>query len=146
MAGKRKAIAFTVNTRGCHICTSHAPGTHGYPCLWKNGRNQNMHRVLYEEANGPLGELVARHNCDDTMCINLAHIVPGTSADNTADITARGRHNPASGERSGTGKLTAEQAAAVRAAQGPQSAVAAQFGIVQSNVSRIKAGHRWGSL
>lgn len=145
MAGKRKTITFTVNDRGCHICTSHAPGTHGYPCLWKDGRNQNMHRVLYEEANGPLGDLVARHICDETLCVNLAHIEPGTYADNTADITERGRHNPPCGERSGTAKLTQHQVAAIRAATGSQRNIAEAYGVNQSSVSRIRRGQRWAS-
>lgn len=71
MAGKRKKVEFVVTDAGCHECTSHAVGTSGYPCVWKNRRNQNLHRVLYEEKFGPLGDLVARHTCDNRKCIKL---------------------------------------------------------------------------
>lgn len=144
MPGKRKPVAYYVDEDGCHMCTSHAVGTHGYPCVWKDGRNQNLHRVLYEERYGPFPPtLVARHRCDKRQCINLDHIEPGTPADNTADITARDRHNPPRGERSGTAKLTVAIVEAIRAAQGPQSEIAAQFGVTQPTVSRIRRGERW---
>lgn len=86
MAGKRKTITFTVDKNGCHICTSHASGTSGYPSLWKDGRNQNMHRVLYEEKHGSLPEnVLVRHTCDVPACINDEHLVSGTVKDNAVD-------------------------------------------------------------
>lgn len=142
MAGKRKKITFIINDKGCHICTSHHIGTHGYPCVFHDGRNQNLHRVLYEEKFGPLGNLLARHKCDDARCINLDHIETGTAAQNTADATERGRHNPPHGVRSGTAKLSEGQVDAIRAESGTHQEIANRYNVNQSTITRIKSGQR----
>lgn len=142
MAGKRKDVKYVVTDSGCHECTSHHIGTGGYPCIYKDGRNQNLHRVLYEEAHGPLGDLVARHSCDNRKCINLEHTVPGTPAQNTEDMVARDRLNPPYGERSGTCKLPKEAVALIKEATGTHSEIALKFSVNQSTVTRIKSGKR----
>jgi hypothetical protein len=147
MAGKRKTVTWEVDENGCHICTSHSPGAHGYPQLWKDGTNQNAHRVLYEEAFGELDDnIVVRHTCDVRMCINLAHLIPGTRADNTQDITDRKRHNPPVGERAGNTNLKQSDVEAIIAANDNQKIIAAKYGISQSQVSRIKSGKRWSHI
>jgi HNH endonuclease len=144
VVGHRKAITFIRAENGCHICTSHRIGTDGYPNLWKNGRPQHMHRVLYEEKYGDLpSEIHVRHTCDNCRCINLKHMVTGTAQDNTDDKVKRGRLNPPRGERSGNLKLTEKIVQRIRNAEGSQSAIAEKFGINQSQVSRIKSGERW---
>ena len=144
MAGKRKKVAWEVDERGCYICTSHARGTHGYPCVHKDGRNQNLHRVLYEEAHGsiPAG-LVVRHRCDEPRCINLEHLVLGTPKQNGEDKANRGRAYRPHGELSGTAKLTWEQVRAIKAAVGTQAEIGRIYGVTQSEVSRIKNNKRW---
>ena len=144
MPGKRKLVSFIVDDNGCHICTSHHIGRSGYPCVEKDGRNQNLHRVLYEEAFGPLEPgLVARHKCDVRACINLEHIIPGTRADNSADMVERNRTNPPVGTRSGSSKLTIEEVQEIRSSSSAQSAIASKYKINQSTVSRIQTGKRW---
>lgn len=105
-----------------------------------------MHRVLYEEKHGPLGDLVGRHECDNRMCINLDHIIPGTPAENAADRNQRGRNNPPVGERAGNTSLTTSDIASIRASSEPQSKIAAKHGISQSQVSRIKNFKRWNAI
>lgn len=145
MPGHRKAITWRVDERGCHVCTSHTPGSQGYPVLWKDGRPQNMHRVLYMEAHGVIlpWEIHIRHTCDNTMCINLKHMVKGTAQDNTDDKVERGRLNPPIGERSGNLKLTEALVQLIREHTGTQSSIAEKFGITQPLVCRIKSGKRW---
>lgn len=144
MLGKRKAITFTIDEKGCHICTSHHINKDGYPCVWKDGRNQNLHRVLYEERHGtlPVGVLV-RHTCDTPACINDEHHIPGSVADNANDRKVRGRNNTPFGETRSDAKLTLAQVEQIKKAPGPQSKVAKEFGISQSTVCRIKRGKRW---
>jgi hypothetical protein len=147
MAGKRKPVTYTVDSNGCWNCTSHHLNTHGYPGVWKDGRGQNLHRVLYEEAFRPLApEEVARHTCDNRLCINLDHVIPGTHRENMDDRNKRNRHNPPVGVRSGTHKLTPEQVRSIRESNGSQYALAAQYGVNQSTISRIKQGERWAHL
>lgn len=144
MPGRRRQVEFRVTAGGCHECTSHARGTHGYPTLWKDGRPHNMHRVLFEEAHGALEDgIVVMHSCDNRSCINLAHLSPGTPGDNAADRNAKKRNNPPAGERAGNTSLTEIDVSAIRASQKTQREIGEQFGITQSQVSRIKSGKRW---
>ncbi len=64
-----------------------------YGAVTWHGRETKAHRVAWEMANGrpvPSG-LVVRHDCDNTICCNPAHLSVGTQADNMADAVMRGR-------------------------------------------------------
>lgn len=108
-------------------------------------RNGLAHRLSYESANGPIpaGMLIC-HKCDTKTCINPAHLFAGTYADNHDDM--RRKRRQAVGESHGMAKLTREQAEVVRSralAGENQRAIAADFGITQVMVSRIKLGKAW---
>lgn len=94
-------------------------------------RKQGAHRVAYALTHGecPAGTHV-RHTCDNPVCCNPDHLVPGTNADNVRDAKARGRN--ARGERHGQAKLTDAQVAEVRAQRAAgilAHKVAARFGV-----------------
>ena len=148
MRSRRKTVTWRVGENGCHICTSHHIVTSGYPCVEKDGRNQNLHRVLYEELHGVKlsSDVKVRHTCDVPACINPEHWLTGTAYDNAQDRNTRGRNNPPIGERSGTAKLTTLQVLSIKHATTTQQATAEKFGITQSQVSRIKAGKRWNHV
>lgn len=50
------------------------------------------HRYAYEFYNGPIpsGAFVC-HHCDNTSCVNPAHLFTGTALDNTLDMIAKKR-------------------------------------------------------
>ena len=53
------------------------------------------HRVAWALFNGEPGpNVLILHTCDNRACCNPAHLYPGTHADNTRDMLARGRANP----------------------------------------------------
>ena len=54
--------------------------------------HHGAHRWIWEKIHGPLAAgLIVRHTCDNPPCVNLAHLLPGTYKDNTADMDRRGR-------------------------------------------------------
>src|SRR4051812_35617659 len=56
--------------------------------------NYQAHRLSWELANAkPLpGHLRACHSCDNPLCVNPAHLWPGTDADNVRDRDKKGRN------------------------------------------------------
>lgn len=55
-----------------------------------------VHRLAWEEANGPIpDDLCVLHACDNPPCMNPEHLFLGTRADNNADMDAKGRRIPA---------------------------------------------------
>ncbi len=91
-----------------------------------------VHRVAYELAHGPIpaGKHVL-HSCDNAVCCNPRHMRLGTNDDNVRDRVLR---------RRSAVKLTPTQVAAIRADARTQTVVAAEHGVHQSQISRIKAG------
>lgn len=86
------------------------------------------------------GALWALHSCDNPVCVNPAHLRPGTQAENLLEAVDRGRHTP------GTARLTPALVTEIRArARGgaKQQDIAAEFGVAQSTVSEIVTRHSW---
>jgi len=55
-----------------------------------------------------LGNNLVRHTCDNRSCVNPNHLILGSAADNSKDMTERKRQ--AVGEKNGNSKLTNIQA------------------------------------
>lgn len=73
---------------------------HGYGSFAPNGRGSPKvltHRWSYATAHG-LDVLkmdgIVRHTCDNPPCVNPAHLLIGTQADNMQDMRLRGRARP----------------------------------------------------
>lgn len=123
-------------------------GAAGYPekNIKRSGhwRVFKLCRLICEVTHGDMTGLVARHTCNNPKCVNPEHIIPGTHADNMADLKA---HDPThnKGARNGMAKLTDKAVSEIRSMSGSKSQrnIAATFGISQSAVSRIINGERW---
>lgn len=51
------------------------------------------HRVIYTILVGPIPEgLVVMHSCDNRICVNPAHLTPGTQLENIQDRHSKGRN------------------------------------------------------
>lgn len=48
-------------------------GFYEYGIASVNGKRVPVHRILWEEANGPLGTRVLRNTCGNTLCVAPAH-------------------------------------------------------------------------
>lgn len=49
-----------------------------------------------------LGDQVVMHTCDNPRCVNVQHLVPGTQAQNLADMRNKGRSRPRNSRNHGT--------------------------------------------
>jgi hypothetical protein len=142
---KPKEITWTVNERGCWICTSHSKDREGYPRKKINGKKQNIHRIFYEKYKGPIPQgLHVLHTCDTRACINPDHLFLGTQNDNMHDMAQKGRSTY--GEKHPNAKLTESQVLEIRFMLGTLLDIAEKYGISRNNVSLIKNRKRWKHL
>ena len=129
----------------------------------KKGESTRLaHRIAWELVHGPIPKgLQVLHACDFPPCVrtepdNKGHLFLGTQKDNIQDMISKGRNGPqrdpkhhAHGEQHGRAKLTAEQIQEIRARYAAggisQMALAAEYGIGQSHLSRIVLALTWRS-
>ena len=122
--------------------------SHEYGQLMDGYRPVLAHRLAYELTKGSIPEgMVVRHTCDNPPCCNPAHLVVGTYADNSRDMTVRGR--AARLFQISTTKLTDEQAREVvcRRRAGESSAVLAdEFGVSRGYVNDLASGRAYRAI
>ena len=102
MAEVRKAEALNWKDRlskqsdGCWIFQG-SLNADGYGQISRDGRGVRLHRLAWEEANGPIPKgMRVCHRCDMPACCNVAHLFLGTQQDNVTDMIAKGRFKGAS--------------------------------------------------
>lgn len=123
----------------------------GYGRINHGARLLLAHKVVLEHKLGrPLakGEVSRHKKCRNRVCCNPAHLVPGTRADNSADMVADG--TSCAGERHPAAKLSQDQVCEIRgrAAAGPLNfeAVGREYGVTGRTVSYIVKGERWAHV
>jgi hypothetical protein len=122
---------------------------YGYGYAIDKRRSVLAHRAAWEQENGPIpGGLLVCHKCDVRSCINPAHLFLGSAADNAQDMARKGRapEGAQNGELHGRSKLTDEQVRAIRRDSRPLAAIAAEHGVSDSLISRIRNRHLWPHL
>lgn len=96
--------------------------------------------------------LLATYTCGNPLCVNPEHTawakrktVQQRTTQEQGHQNKASRNKKISDKARQNGKLTHEQALAVREAEGNQYEIAARFGISQATVSAIKLGKTWRS-
>ena len=140
-----RVVTYIVDNCGCHICNSHGTAGTGYPRINIGGRPMRLSRVVYQSEVGKLTDgQVIRHTCDNPLCINPAHLIPGTHADNVLDRVARNRS--AKGERNGRAKLTEKQVRDILASTNATESLARQYNVSPKLIYLIRRRKCWASL
>ncbi len=117
----------------------------GYGVLYHLKQPIYTHRLSYVIAYGaiPEGALI-RHRCDNPPCVNPAHLLTGTKADNARDVVNRGM---SSRKECRSAKLTEDKVLEIRAlyatGEYTQRALGEQFGVDQALISRVIHRQRW---
>lgn len=93
----------------------HSP-THLYGRIKMNGRmvTATRYMVAEVEARELRTEDEVCHSCDNTLCMNPAHLFIGTHLGNIQDMDAKGRCDRPRGEANGLAKLSEEQVRQIR--------------------------------
>ena len=114
--------------------------------IGSNKCSYTLHRLSYYYHNNidPCS-LVVRHDCDNRVCINPAHLRLGTAADNNRDCMERGRTQK--GEKHYLSKLTNECVINIkrRLHEGneTQAEIAKDFGVSPPTINSIRIGRNW---
>lgn len=130
----------------------------GYGQITSDGVTLLTHRIAYEQLVGAIPEgMNVLHRCDRPRCWNHAHLFPGTHADNVADKVAKRRHcfgtnhpfhgRANHGDAHPSTKITDADIADIRLLAGfglTHSAIAREYGVGQSCISRRLSGARGG--
>lgn len=109
------------------------------------GRDR-AHRLSYEMENGPIPEIRGKpaeilHSCDNPMCVNPAHLRPGTQVENMRDAAER-RRMPLGDRHHNTKISDADMPAVLAAIQRgePTGEIAERFGVGAPRISDIRHG------
>jgi hypothetical protein len=126
------------NVNGCFICHV-KPAPHGY-CQTTGGRR--IHRLVYQELKGDIGDLLVLHRCDNRRCINPKHLFLGTQKDNMEDMASKSRKADTTGNCRAVTLDTAEKIYQLYKNGNSQRRIASMYNISQSTVGNIIHGHR----
>jgi len=112
------------------------------------GDRAYAHRMSYELATGePLGELLACHHCDNSLCVNPGHLFAGTYSQNKYDAEGKGLLYHPSGDRHPHAKLSSEQVRWVRRlyskSDTPLADIADAVGVAPATIGAIGRGKIW---
>lgn len=142
-----KPIAW-VRDGECIRCTSHAINpTTGYVICKRGPKYGSLPRHILIRRHGPLPRsIVTRHTCDNKWCINPAHLIAGTYADNYHDCVSRGRWRIRIGAEHGSAKLSEKDALFIKRSALSAAELSNRFGVGKPTIYTIKNGTRWKHL
>lgn len=125
----------------------------GYGSVKVDGVTTGAHREICRRVHGepPTAKHEVRHLCGKGAegCVNPAHLVWGTHAENMADLVRHGTKVPARGGRQWKAKLSADDVKQIRLALASgetQASIADRFGVTEPSINAIHRGRTWAWL
>jgi hypothetical protein len=149
---ERFAEKYSPAPNGCWEWKSARPGLCRANVFHFRGRPTTAYRAAYIMFVGPIPEgMIVRHRCDNGMCVNPAHLLLGTHADNCADMDSRGRRADRKGVKCPSAVLTEDDVRRVRAEmigapRGTLARLARELGVKHSTLQDIIRGNTWRHL
>jgi hypothetical protein len=133
--------AVPVTESGCWLWSG-SVNNHGYGVAFRNSGRIGAHRLAFAIAHGPIttGMLVC-HRCDVRCCVNPQHLFLGTSKDNSADMTAKGRQ--ARGENMKHSRFTPDVVRLIRMDSRSERTISAEYGVAKSVIWKIRNRQSW---
>ncbi len=121
------------------------PRSHDYGALRADGEVWLAHRLSYSVFVGPIpdGDVIC-HRCDNPICINPAHLFPGTQAVNLADMRDKGRGVHGSAQHAAI--LTDNDVREIRdkkASGVPATVLALRYGVHKRQIYKIVNREQW---
>jgi hypothetical protein len=120
----------------------------------QKAKTVSAHRYSAELKYGDLGDKLVRHTCDNRLCVNPAHLVLGTPADNSVDMIARNRSLV--GEKNHNSALTDTQALeilnkyetekAAKRLYGALERIATEYGVKKQVIYKITSRQTYKHL
>lgn len=127
----------------------------GYGRLVHNDHEFFAHRIAWQLHFGPIPTgLLVCHHCDNPPCVRPDHLFVGTSADNTADMIAKGRQSfrgfpPRFGVTPPSAKLTHDDVRAIRSARAAGALIkplARQYDVDPHTIRALLQGVTWSNV
>lgn len=119
-------------------------GHTGYGRIMVNYRDWLAHRLAWLYVKGEEAKMHLLHSCDNTRCVNVAHLREGTIKENAQDMVERGRS--ARGERHPRVTLTEATVLQIKKwfKEGVSMAeVARRVNSPYPTITSIKSGRNW---
>jgi len=148
----RGEIEYSVNDSGCFVVFSHKISDNmKYPRISILGKRFILHRYVYEIFNNRklLDDEVIMHICDNTRCINPAHLRAVQQIVNLRDAVIKNRN--AWGEKQHLAKLTEDQVIEIYSEPRSKGVnnnklLARKYGVCATTISNIKTKKIWTHL
>lgn len=127
----------------CYECVSHKIDKYGYAVIHMNKKFYKMHRFIYclltNKEFKDIEKLVLQHYCDNRLCCNPLHLIPGTHNDNMYDM--RSKNRSCWGERNRGSKVTDIDTLYIYNSDMPLDYLADMYGLTVKRIRQIKSGN-----